>query len=241
MSVAKSPPKPTVLTTTTTGHSNPTGKDSQEAGQRTDSKRISTVCRTAPKRAKKGQPQNQDIILTPQLLRFLHMSPDKGQKAIATIMHRQIVTTAACAEKMKSIMYDIFLTTTEDSYISHQLEKGKQRTTSTGQHKHSNGVSPRYAFMTLLIQAAIHTNTVQYQQGLHPICDLQLTQGRMDNHSIYIHNRLIQIIEDYEQSTRSTALAFSYGHDYQHINRTAMEDLKRIRSLPWIIRLDEPG
>ena len=241
MPVAKSPPKPTVLTTSTIGHSNPTSKDSQEAGQRTDSKRISIVCRTAPKRAKKGQPQNQDIILTPQLLRFLHMSPDKGQKAIATIMHRQIVSTAACAEKMKSIMYDIFLTTTEDSYISHQLEKGKQRTTSTGQHKHSNGVSPKYAFMTLLLQAAIHTNTVQYQQGLHPIRDLQLTQGRMDHHSIHIHNRLIQIIEDYEQSTRSTALAFSYGHDYQHINRTAMEDLKRIRSLPWIIRLDEPG
>ena len=143
--------------------------------------------------------------------------------------------------KMGTLMYDIFMTATGDNYITHQLEKGKQRIISPSQHKHSNGVTPKYAFMTLLLQAAIHTNTVQYQQGLHPIRDLQLTQGRMDHHSIHIHNRLIQIVEDYEQSTRSTALSFNFGQDYQHINQTAMEELKRVRSLPWTVRLDDPG
>ena len=241
MPVATTPPMPEVLTAATTGRSNPTSKESQEAAPKTHSKQSSTVCRTAPKRAKIKQPQNTDIILTPQLLRFLHVSPDKGQRVIAKILQRQIISSAACAERMRSLMYDIFLTTTEDSYIIKQLEKGKRRTTTTGQHKHSNGVSPKYAFMTLLLQAAICTNTEQYQQGLHPIRDLQLTQGRIDPHSLHIHNRLTQIIEDYELSTRSTALTFNYGHDYQHINRTAMEDLKRIRSLPWVIRLDTPS
>ena len=230
---------PAVLSATIIGHSNPTSRHNRETDRKTGNEQTSPTCRTVPKRARKGRPQNGDIILTPQLLHFLHKSPDKGQQVIAKITHRQIVSSATCAEKMRTLMYDIFMTATGDNYITHQLEKGKQRIYPS-QHKHSNGVTPKYAFMTLLLQAAIHTNTVQYQQGLHPIRDLQLTQGRMDHHSIHIHNRLIQIVEDYEQSTRTAALSFNFGQDYQHINQAALEELKRVRSLPWTIKLDEP-
>ena len=195
--------------------------------------------RPAPHAEQSPREQEKDDHKTGTSSSPLHKSPEKGQQVIAKITHRQIISSATCAEKMRTLMYDIFMTATGDNYITHQLEKGKQRIYPS-QHKHSNGVTPKYAFMTLLLQAAIHTNTVQYQHGLHPVHDLQLTQGRMDHHSIHIHNRLIQIVEDYEQSTRTAALSFNFGQDYQYINQAALEELKRVRSLPWTIKLDEP-
>ena len=241
MSLATSSPVPAVLTATITGHSNPSSKNSRETALKTGNEQDSPTCRTGLKKARNGRSQVGNIILTPQLLHFLHKSPDKGQQVIAKITHRQIVSSAACAEKMRMLMYDIFMVATGDNYITHQLEKGKLHIKSPSQHKHSNGVPPKYAFMTLLLQAAIHSNTAQHQLGLHPVHDLQLTQGRMDYHSIHIHNRLIQIAEDYEQPTRTTALSFNFGQDYRHITQAILEELKRVRSLPWPIKLDEPG
>ena len=241
MSLATSSPVPAVLTATIIGHSNQNSRNSRETAQKAGNEQNSPTCKTGPKKARKGRSQVGNIILTPQLLHFLHKSPDKGQQVIAKITHRQIVSSAACAEKMRMLMYDIFMVSTGDNYITHQLEKGKLHIKSPSQHKHSNGVPPKYAFMTLLLQAAIHSNTAQHQLGLHPFHDLQLTQGRMDYHSIHIHNRLIQIAEDYEHPTRTTALSFNFGQDYRHITQAVLEELKRVRSLPWPIKLDEPG
>ncbi len=133
----------------------------------------------------------------------------------------------------------MFMEALDDIYISRQLEKGKLHTEYPSQHKHSIGVPPKYAFATLLLQAAIHSNAAQLQLGLHPIHDLQLTHGRMSYHSSHIHNRLIQITEDYELPTRTTALLFNFGQDYRHITPAIVEELKRVRSLPWPIKLED--
>ena len=143
--------------------------------------------------------------------------------------------------KMRMLLYDIFMVTMGDNYITRQLEKGKLHTKFPIQHKHSNGVPPKYAFATLLLQAAIHSNAAQLQLGLHPIHDLQLTHGRMSYHSSHIHNRLIQITEDYELPTRTTALLFNFGQNYRHITQAIVEELKRVRSLPWPIKLEDLG
>ena len=123
MSLATSSPVPAVLTATIIGHSNPNSRDSRETDLKTGNEQDNPTCRTGLKKARKGRSQVGNIILTPQLLHFLHKSPDKGQQVIAKITHRQIVSSAACAEKMRMLMYDIFMVSTGDNYITHQLEK----------------------------------------------------------------------------------------------------------------------
>ena len=139
---------------------------------------------------------------------------------------------------MRMLLYDIFMEAMEDNYISRQLEKGKLHITDPRQHKHSIGVPPKYAFATLQLQAALQSCSAQLQLGLHPFHDLQLTHGRMSYHSSHIHNRLIQITEDYELPTRTTALLFNFGQSYRHITPAIVEELKRVRSLPWPIKLE---
>ncbi len=91
------------------------------------------------KRKKTGLPYQGHITLTKELLHFLHKAPDKGAHTIAKIAQRQILRAAACASKVRSILYDIFMEPLDDIYISRQLEKGKQHLTGTMQHKHSMG------------------------------------------------------------------------------------------------------
>ncbi len=241
MSLATSSPPPAALTTSNIGLSNQNSKNKHETTQTAGYEQQNPTCKTDPKKARKSRAQDGHIILTPQLLHFLHRSPDKGLHVIAKITHRQIVKSAACAEKMRMLLYDIFMVTMGDNYITRQLEKGKLHTKFPIQHKHSNGVPPKYAFATLLLQAAIHSNTAQLQLGLHPIHDLQLTHGRMGYHSTHIHNRLLHIAEDYELPTRTTALLFNFGQDYRHITQAIVEELKRVRSLPWPIKLEDIG
>ena len=127
------------------------------------------------------------------------------------------------------MLYDIFMEPLDDIYISRQLEKGKQHLTGTKQHKHNIGVSPKYAFATLLLNAASQAK----QEPLQP------TYGLMSNQSKHIHKRLLQITAEYELTTRSAALTFNYGHCYRHITPAIVEELKRVRSIPWTIKLDD--
>ena len=181
------------------------------------------------KKAKTGAPRQGHITLTRELLHFLHKAPDKGAHTIARIAHRQITRAAACAGKIRTLLYDIFTEALNDIYISRQLEKGKQHITGTKQHKHSIGVSPKYAFATLLLNAASQAK----QEPLQP------TYGLMSNQSKHIHKRLLQITAEYELTTRSAALTFNYGHCYRHITPAIVEELKRVRSIPWTIKLDD--
>ena len=51
-----------------------------------------------------------NITLTKELLYFLRKAPDEGVGTIAKIAQRQIRRAAACAEEMKTILYDFFST-----------------------------------------------------------------------------------------------------------------------------------
>ena len=90
-------------------------------------------------------------------------------------------------------------------------------------------MSPRYAFATLLLNAAAN----EQQEPLHR------TNGLFSNQSKHIHKRLLQITAEYELTTRSAALTFNYGHCYRRITPAIIEELKRVRSIPWIIKLDD--
>ncbi len=180
------------------------------------------------KKARTGAHRAGHITLTKELLHFLHKAPDKGAHVIAKIAQRQIIRAAACAERMRVLLYDIFMEAMADNYISCQLERGKLHIAGTRQHKHSIGVPPKYAFATLLLNAAS-------QSGQEP----QPTHGRMSNHSKHIHKRLLHITEDYEIATRSTALIYNFGQCYRHITPTIIEELKRVRAIPWPIILGE--
>ena len=127
------------------------------------------------------------------------------------------------------ILYDIFMHPLDDIYITRQLERGKQNLAGTELHKHSMGVSPKFAFATLLLNAAAHEQEASPQRAL----------GRISRNSRHIHKRLCQITAEYDISTRAAALKFNYGHSYQHLTPAFMEELKRIHSIPWPIILHE--
>ena len=130
---------------------------------------------------------------------------------------------------MKTILYDIFLQPLADNYITCQLEKGKQYTTGTVLHKHSMGVTPKFAFATLLLNAAAN------KQGVSPPSALD----QISRNSRYIHKRLCQVAAEYDLSTRTAALTFNYCHNYQYLTPAFMAELKRIHSIPWPIIIDE--
>ena len=181
------------------------------------------------KRKKTGLPYRGHITLTKELLHFLHKAPDKGAHTRAKIAQRQILRAAACASKVRTILYDIFMEPLDDIYISRQLEKGQQHLAGTKQHKHSMGVSPRYAFATLLLKAAAN----EHEEPLQRI------NGQISKHSIHIHKRLRQITAEFDITTRTAALTFNYGHCYQHLTPSIIEELKRHRSIPWPIILND--
>ena len=222
------PALPTWPTTTISGSNHQASTDEKRLTASAASQENITTYIAKHKKARTGLPRQGHITLTKELLYFLHKAPDKGVHTIARIAHRQITRAAACAERIRTLLYDIFMEALEDIYISSQLEKGKLHITGTRQHKHSIGVSPKYAFATLLLNAASQT-----EQGT-----LQPTPGLMSNRSKHIHKRLLHITEDYELTTRSAALTFNFGHCYRHITPAIVEELKRVRSIPWTIKLD---
>ena len=223
------PTLPSRSTTTNSSSNHQASTNEKRPSPSADSQESNSTHIAKNKKAKTGLPRQGHITLTRELLHFLHKSPDKGAHTIARIAHRQITRAAACAERIKTILYDIFMEPLDDIYISRQLEKGKQHLTGTKQHKHSIGVSPKYAFATLLLNAASQAE----QEPLQP------THGLMSNRSKHIHKRLLHITEDYELTTRSAALTFNFGHCYRHITPAIVEELKRVRSIPWTIKLDD--
>ena len=130
---------------------------------------------------------------------------------------------------MKTILYDIFLHPPADNYITSQLEKGKQNTTCSTLHKHSMGVSPKFAFATLLLMAT------GCKQGEAP----PSTSDHVSTSSRSIHKRLCQVAAEYDIATRTTALTFNFGHNYQYLAPAFMAELKRIQSIPWPIIIND--
>ena len=99
MSLASSPALPAVPIASNSGLNKQNNKDDKKPTQGAGNKQRSPPCQADHKKARIGLSQAGHIILTPQLLHFLHKAPDKGIHVIAKIAHRQIVRSAACAEK----------------------------------------------------------------------------------------------------------------------------------------------
>ena len=171
-----------------------------------------------------------NITLTDELLYFLRKAPDKGVGTIAKIAQRQMRRAANCAEIMHAILYDIFLHPPADNYITPLLEQGKQNTSGITLHKHSMGVSPKFAFGTLLLMATAPN------QGESP----SRLSGHINICSNSIHKRLCQVAAEYDIATRSIALNFNFGHSYQHLAPAILAELKHIQSIPWPVIIDEP-
>ena len=91
------------------------------------------------------------------------------------------------------------------------------------------GVSPKFAFATLLLNAAAYEQEASPQRAL----------GQISRNSRHIHKRLCQITAEDDITTRNAALTFNYGHCYQHLTPAFIEELKRLHSIPWPIILVE--
>ncbi len=189
---------------------------------------LTAKCPTSKRNHHTSFPGN--ITLTAELLYFLRKAPDKGVGTIAKIAQRQIRRAADCAEIMYAILYDTFLHPPADNYITPLLEHGKQNTSGVTLHKHSMGVSPKFAFGTLLLMAAA-PNLGKSPPSLPDHINIR---------SNSIHKRLCQVAAEYDIATRTIALNFNFGHSYQHLVPAILAELKHIQAIPWPIIIDEP-
>ena len=187
-----------------------------------------SMCRTPKRKYHISFPGN--ITLTDQLLHFLRKAPDKGVRSIAKIAQRQIRRAANCARIMHAIFYDIFLLPAAHNYITPLLEQGKQHASSVALHKHSMGVSPKYAFGSLLLMGS------SPNQGGSP----PRLPGPISSSHNSIHKRLRQVASEYDLATRSIALNFNFGHSYHTLVPAIMAELKHIQAIPWPMVIDEP-
>ena len=171
------------------------------------------------------------ITLTEQLLHFLRKAPDRGVKTISMIAQRQIRRAAECAGILQSILYDIFLLPATHEIIPHLLKQGKLQATSIALHKHSIGVSPRFAFGSLLLLAS------SPNRGAPAPC----IPGPIDHSSKSILRRLRQAESEYDRPTQTLALTHNFGHDYQTLDPAILAEIKQAQASPWPIILDETG
>ena len=171
-----------------------------------------------------------NITLTAELLRFLKKAPDKGVGTIAKIAQRQIRRAADCADIMCAVFHDIFLHPPADNYITPLLQQGKQNISGGPLHKHSMGVTPRFAFGTLLLMAMAPKQN-EAPPGLPDHINLR---------SNSILKRLRQVVTEYDIATRTIALSFNFGRSYQRLAPAILAELKHIQFIPWPIILDEP-
>ena len=170
------------------------------------------------------------ITITDKLLHFLHQAPDRGVKTISIIAQRQIMRAAECAGIMQAIFYDIFLLPVADNFISHLIAQGKLQATRITLHKHSQGVSPRFAFGSLLLLATTHN-----QRG-SAIC----FTGNLDPNSKSLLQRLRQVATAYDQATQSLALTFKFGHRFHSLEPAVIAEIKQTEAIPWPLIIDEP-
>ena len=161
---------------------------------------------------------------------FLRKAPNKGVRTIAKIAQRQIRRAANCAKIMLAILYDIFLHPPAYNYITPLLEQGKQNASGIALHKHSMGVSPRFAFGSLLLMA-----TSPNQGGPPP-----RLPDHINSRSNSIHKRLCQVAAEYDPATRSIAFSFNFGHSYHNLVPAILAELKHIQAIPWPMIIDEP-
>ncbi len=131
---------------------------------------------------------------------------------------------------MYAILYDVFLHPPADNYITPLLQQGKQNTSGSPLHKHSMGVSPKFAFGTLLLMA------IAPKQGEAP----PSLSDHINIRSNSILKRLCQVVAEYDIATRTIALNFNFGRSYQHLVPAILAELKHIQSIPWPIIIDEP-
>ena len=172
-----------------------------------------------------------NITLTAELLRFLKKAPDKGVGTINKIAQRQITRAADCAEIMSAIFHDIFLHPPADNYITPLLQQGRQNNSGGPPHKHSMGVTPRFAFGTLLLKA------VAPKQSEAPPGLPYYIISRSNN----ILHRLRQVVTEYDTATTTIALSFNFGRSYQRLTPAFLAELKHIHRIPWPIIIDEPA
>ena len=110
------------------------------------------------------------------------------------------------------------------------LAQGKTQSKKITLHKHSIGVSPIFAFGSLLLLAA-----PQFQRGL-----TACTTTNSVTNSQSILQRLCQVARDYYIATQSLALSFRFGLNLQSLSPAALAEIKHLQAIPWPLSLDEP-
>ena len=171
-----------------------------------------------------------NITITDKLLHFPHKTSDRGVRTISKIAQRQIWRAAECAGTMQAILYDIFLLPNASNLIPNLLTQGKLQATKITLHKHSLGVSPIFAFGSLLLLAATH---IQWNLAT-------CFTGNLDLNSKNILQRLCQVARDYDRATQSLALAFKFGLRFHALTSAALAEIKQIGTIPWPLIVDEP-
>ena len=171
-----------------------------------------------------------NITITDKLLHFLHKTPDRGVRTISKNAQRQIWRAAECAGKMQAILYDIFLLPNASNLIPNLLAQGKLQATKITLHKHSLGVSPIFAFGSLLLLATTH---IQWSLAT-------CFTGNLDLNSKDILQRLRQVVKDYDRATQSLALTFKFGLRFHALTSAALAEIKQIGANPWPLIIDEP-
>ena len=171
-----------------------------------------------------------NITITDNLLHFLRKAPDRGVKTISIIAQRQIRRAAECAGIMQAIFYDIFLLPVANNFISHLLAQGKLQATRITLHKHSQGVSPRFAFGSLLLLATTHI-----QRG-----SASCFKDNLDPNSKSLLQRLRQVTTNYDRATQSLALTFKFGHRFHSLEPAVIAEIKQTEAIPWPLIIDEP-
>ena len=146
------------------------------------------------------------------------------------IAHRRIRRAAECAGILQAIIYDIFLLPVTHNFIPHLMVQGKLQATKIALHKHSLGVSPRFAFGTLLLLATTHN-----QGG--PATSFP---GHLDSYSKSLLQRLRQVASEYDRATQSLALTHKFGHRYHSLEPAMIAEIKQTGAIPWPMLIGEP-
>ena len=164
---------------------------------------------------------------TEKLLHFLKQGPDRGVRVLQMIARRQLLRAAECAQKMRAILYDIFLLPASADLIEELMQQGKQHAHKISLHNHSEGMTAIQVFGTLLLLAARRTKQVAEP----PKAAMQVLN------SIGILHQLCHVARYYDPATHKIALTFGFGSSNQHLQPLALEEVKKLKCCPWPITL----
>ena len=157
----------------------------------------------------------------------MHKAPDRGSRVIMKVAQRQLLRAAECAEKVRAILYDIFLLPSSHHLISALLKQGSLQASKIKFHKHSIGATPILAFGSLLLLATAQNNWVTDFPN----------RNSLDLKSRGVLQRLCHVARYYDRASQRLALTFGYGHSYQALVPAVLAEIKMMGGGPWPVIL----